>query len=177
MIITNNINTYNMAYSNICDIYDLSNLKSEIDYHSIKLYFKNNKLKNILLNGDEINNINTYIKPKQYYITNIDIYKLLQNKNVRIDIHNNYKIIIKNQNFNNRIKVITENMCEQYIYKKHEIIDYMTYFELVIFEGISEEQDLNAGEGIIDILLYKINLKNNSSLHLLSRIINKYALS
>ena len=166
-----------MAYSNICDIYDLGNLKSEINFYSIKLFFKNNQLKNILLNGDEVNNISLYIKSSQSYITTINIYKLLQNKNIKIDYNSNYKIIITNKNLKNRIKAITENMCEQYLYKKHEIIDYMTYFDLVIFESLTEEEDLNAGESVIDILLYKINLKEDSSYCSLSRFINKYALS
>ena len=69
-----------MAYSNICDIYDLGNLKSEIEFHSIKLYFKNNQIKNILLNSEEINNISMYIKLNLSYITTINIFKLLRNK-------------------------------------------------------------------------------------------------
>ncbi len=165
-----------MAYSNICDIYDLGNLKSEIEYHSIKLYFKNNVLKSILLNGDEITNISSYIKSQQSYITTINIYKLLKNKNIQIDYDSYYKIIFKIINFKNRIRAVTENMSEQHIYKKHEIIDFMTYFDLVIFESFTEEEDLNAGESIIDITLYKIDIKDDSTSVSLSRFIYKYAL-
>jgi hypothetical protein len=35
-----------MAYSNICDIYDLGNFKSECDFHSVRLYSENIQITN-----------------------------------------------------------------------------------------------------------------------------------
>ncbi len=161
-----------MAYSNICDIYDLGNFKSECDFHSVRLYFKNNKLKSILLNNEEICNIQLYVKEKQSYITDINIFKILTNNSIDIDYDSEYKIIIKNNNFKNRIKVVTENKCENYMHKKHQIIDYMTYFDLVIFEALTEEEDINARDAIIDISLHKIQINNNN--YFLAEVIYKW---
>ena len=163
-----------MAYSNICDIYNLNNLKSEIEFNNIKLYFKNNQLKNILLNNEEVNNISKFIKSRESYITTINIHNLLRSKNINFDFDSYYKIIIKINNYKNRIKIITENKSVDNIFKKQEICDYMTYFDLVIYESLTEEEDMIAGEGIIDILVYKITLNSIVS-YFMEDYVYKYA--